>query len=116
MRQTRIRIPALFRAALSELAHLSQRLRSKSKSGQGPCSHTRGLTLPSRGRVPAGFARFHTPLTSNVRPQRAMPRASFRDCDGAIVAPGDRVRVIAVPKLAGMRSPYREETESVFQH
>src|SRR5436190_23498343 len=27
----------------------------------------RGLTLPSRGRVPAGFARFHTPLTSNVR-------------------------------------------------
>ena len=47
---------------------MSHTLLSKSKSGQGRCSHTRGLTLPSRGRVPAGFARFHTPLTSNVRP------------------------------------------------
>src|SRR5881409_395356 len=48
---------------------LSHRLQSKSKSEQGLCCHTRGLTLPSRGRVPAGFARFHTPLTSNVRPR-----------------------------------------------
>ena len=69
MRQTRIRIPALFRAALSELAHLSRRLQSKSKSGQGLCAHTRGLTLLSRGRPPAGFARLRPPLTSNVRPR-----------------------------------------------
>jgi hypothetical protein len=45
-----------------------------------------------------------------------MPRASFRDCDGAVVVPGDRVRVLTMPNLAGMRSPYREETESVFRH
>src|SRR5438876_5907978 len=73
MRQTRIRIPALFRAALSELAHLSRRLRSKSTSGQGLCSHTRGLTLPSRGRPPASFACFRPPLTSNVRPPNTTP-------------------------------------------
>src|SRR5439155_15972949 len=70
MRQTRIRIPALVRTALSALAHSSRRLQSKSKSGQGLCAHTRGLTLPSRGRPPAGFARLRPPLTSNVRPQK----------------------------------------------
>ena len=36
-----------------------------------------GLTLPSRGRVPAGFARFHTPLMSNVR-----PRSRNTKCEG----------------------------------
>src|SRR5437773_698433 len=67
MRQTRTRTPALVRTALSALAHSSRRLQSKSKSGQGLCAHTRGLTLPSRGRPPAGFARLRPPLTSNVR-------------------------------------------------
>src|SRR5437773_7518063 len=67
MRQTRTRTPALVRTALSAPAHTSRRLQSKSKSGQGLCALTRGLTLPSRGRPPAGFARLRPPLTSNVR-------------------------------------------------
>src|SRR5947207_6835886 len=50
---------------------MSRRLQSKSKSEQGLCCHTRGLTLPSRGRPPAGFARLRPPLTSNVRPRVA---------------------------------------------
>jgi hypothetical protein len=45
-----------------------------------------------------------------------MSRTSFTDRDGAHVAPGDRVRVLEIPDLAGMHSPYREETESVFRH
>src|SRR5438552_14390735 len=68
MRQTRIRMPVMVCAALQGSAHLSRRPLSKSKSGPGLCAHTRGLTLPSRGRPPAGFARLRPPLTSNVRP------------------------------------------------
>ena len=45
-----------------------------------------------------------------------MARATFKDRDGSVVAPGDRVRVLAVPNLAGMRSPYREATAAVFGH
>ena len=54
---------------------MSQRLRSESRSAQGPCSHARGLTLPSRGRPPAGFARLRPPLTSNVRPRASQMRS-----------------------------------------
>ena len=65
---------------------MSHTLLSKSKSGQGRCSHTRGLTLPSRGRVPAGFARFHTPLTSNVSPHvQSSAIANHTACIGAAV-------------------------------
>ncbi len=41
---------------------------------------------------------------------------SIKDRDGHTVRVGDKVRVLAVPDLNGMRSPYREETESVFRH
>src|SRR5205814_3097850 len=59
---------------------LSHRLQSKSKSEQGLCCHTRGLTLPSRGRPPAGFARLRPPLTSNVRRHRNICSTSLRFC------------------------------------
>ncbi len=45
-----------------------------------------------------------------------MARAAFRDHQGTVVRPGDRVRILAVPNLSGMRSPFREQTESVFLH
>jgi hypothetical protein len=38
-----------------------------------PCLPPRDLTLPSSGRVPAGFARFHTPLMSNVSSRVVQP-------------------------------------------
>jgi hypothetical protein len=43
-------------------------------------------------------------------------RTSIKDRNGRIVRKGDVVRVLGVPKLNGMRSPYREETERVFRH
>jgi hypothetical protein len=45
-----------------------------------------------------------------------MTQDSFTDRDGSVVAPGDRVRILAVPDLQGMREPYREETQAVFEH
>jgi hypothetical protein len=46
----------------------------------------------------------------------ATPPQRTADRDGATVRPGDRVRVLAVPDLSGMRPPYRQETEQVFRH
>jgi hypothetical protein len=45
-----------------------------------------------------------------------MPRPSFLDHTGAVVKPGDRVRIVAVPDVTGMRSPHHEEAASVFAH
>jgi hypothetical protein len=45
-----------------------------------------------------------------------MTKDSFTDRDGSIVARGDRVRILAVPDLQGMREPYSQETQSVFEH
>jgi hypothetical protein len=44
----------------------------------------------------------------------AEPR-SVKDVDGRTVRKGDMVRVLGIPDLTGMRSPYREETEAVFR-
>src|SRR5262249_6005333 len=41
---------------------------------------------------------------------------SIADVDGATVREGDVVRVLGIPDLQGMKSPYREETEAVFRH
>ena len=41
---------------------------------------------------------------------------SIKDVNGATVREGDLVRVLGVPDLKGMASPYREETEAVFRH
>lgn len=38
------------------------------------------------------------------------------DRDGTALRAGDRVRVLGIPDLAGMRPPYRQETERVFRH
>jgi hypothetical protein len=42
--------------------------------------------------------------------------SSIKDVDGRTVREGDIVRVIGVPDLTGMNSPYKEETEAVFKH
>ena len=41
---------------------------------------------------------------------------SIKYVDGQTVRKGDIVRVLGIPDLAGMRDPYRRETESVFKH
>ena len=41
---------------------------------------------------------------------------TFRDRKGNAARSGDHVRVLAVPDLTGMSSPYREQTEGVFRH
>jgi len=48
----------------------------------------------------------------------AMSRIPSRvkDKDGKTVRAGDTVRILGVPKLDGMKPPYRQETERVFQH
>ena len=53
-----------------------------------------------------------------MRSNRALHRvpSSVKDKDGKTVRAGDVVRILGVPKLDGMKSPYREETERVFQH
>ena len=65
---------------------MSHTLLSKSKSGQGRCSHTRGLTLPSRGRPTSSFACCRPPLTSNVSPHvQSSAIANHTACIGAAV-------------------------------
>jgi hypothetical protein len=38
------------------------------------------------------------------------------DREGRRIKPGDRVRVVSVPDLSGMRQPDRRSTEAVFRH
>ncbi|WP_457333565.1 hypothetical protein [Rhizobacter sp. P5_C2] len=45
-----------------------------------------------------------------------MTKDSFADRDGSVVVRGDLVRILAVPDLQGMREPYRQETQVVFEH
>ena len=48
----------------------------------------RGLTLPSRGRLPASFACFQPPLMSNVRALAADPHTPSRSSRAACVVVG----------------------------
>jgi hypothetical protein len=45
-----------------------------------------------------------------------MARRDRRDCNGERISPGDRVRVLGTPDLAGMAARPRAETARVFEH
>lgn len=40
----------------------------------------------------------------------------IKDANGEALRKGDLVRVLGIPDLRGMNSPFREETEAVFRH